>query len=270
MLYSRSRARSRLARRLSWLVVLSLVSMALFAPGAAVQAASVAPVFLDGDYGSNPTCGDLDGDFGGGQTWLELEKIDGNPAVGTYGEITITAVSGQTFSWTSTVGVDAVLVKAGADNHALYVYAPTAGSAESFGDADLTHGPNQQGTSHVTFCYDVSNPQPTPPPTPAPTPEPTPAPTPEPTPAPTPEPTPAPTPEPTPAPTPEPTPTPTTEPTPAPTPEPTPEPTPAPTPEPTPAPTPEPTPAPTPEPTPAPTPEPTPGPDARADPGPDA
>ena len=50
MLYSRSRARSRLARRLSWLLVLSLTSVALFAPGAAIPvfaADAVAPVEND-------------------------------------------------------------------------------------------------------------------------------------------------------------------------------------------------------------------------------
>ena len=94
------------------------------------------------------------------------------PSNGSYGVITISGVSGQTFSWTSTVGVDAVLVKAGSDNHNLYVYAGNAAAAESFGDSGLTHGPNQQGTSHVTFCYDATNPQPTP--TPTPTPDPTP------------------------------------------------------------------------------------------------
>ena len=120
MFSSRSRARSRLARRLSWLVVLSLTAAALFAPGAAaVSAASVAPVFIGGDPRVQPDLRRPRRDsLGGGQTWLELEKIDGNPSVGTFGEITITAVSGQTFSWTSTVGVDAVLVKAGSDNHA--------------------------------------------------------------------------------------------------------------------------------------------------------
>ncbi len=242
MFFSRSRARSRLARRLSWLVVLSLTSAALFAPGVSpVAAASVTPIFIEDDHGPNPTCADLDGPFGGGQTWAELEKIDGNPTVGTFGEITITAVSGQTFSWTSTVGVDAVLVKAGSDNHALYVYAPTAASAESFGDTDLTHGPDQQGTSHVTFCYDTSNPSPTPTPTPTPTPVVTPTPTPVVTPTPTPVVTPTPTPVVTPTPTPVVTPTPTPVVTPTPTPVVTPTPTPVVTPTPTPAPTEEPT-----------------------------
>ena len=40
----------------------------------------------------------------------------------------------------------------------MYVYAPTAASAESSGDTGLTHGPSQQGISHVSFCYDTSQP----------------------------------------------------------------------------------------------------------------
>ena len=187
--------RSRLGRRLSWLVVASMTTVALVTPGSVVMAASVVPTFIGETYGKNPTCEDLDGAFGGGQTWAELEKINGMPADGVYGEITIFGVSGQTFSWSSTVGVDAVLVKAGSDNHNLYVYAANGAAVESFGDTGLTHGPNQQGTSHVTFCFDETNPQPTPTPTPQPTPTPTNPPVfvPTPTPVPTPEPTPAPT-----------------------------------------------------------------------------
>ena len=55
--------------------------MALFAPGTmSVSAASVAPIYLpadidgDGKDDSNPTCADLDGLYGGTQTWAELEK----------------------------------------------------------------------------------------------------------------------------------------------------------------------------------------------------
>ena len=241
--------RSRLGRRLSWLVVASMTTVALVGPSASsVSAASVAPNFIGESFGKNPTCEDLDGAFGGGQTWTELEKIDGMPANGVYGEITISGVSGQTFSWSSTVGVDAVLVKAGSDNHNLYVYAANGAAVESFGDTNLTHGPNQQGTSHVTFCFDETNPQPTPTPTPTPDPTPTPTPDPTPTPTPTPDPTPTPTPDPTPTPTPDPTPTPTPDPTPTPTPDPTPTPTPTNPPVFQPAPTPVPTPEPTPEP----------------------
>ena len=161
---TRTRRRSatphRATRRAGWLAAGLMVATATMAPAA--SAASVTPVFLGEDYGNNPTCLDLDGPFGGGQTWAELVKIDGMPSNGVYGSITIYGVSGQTFSWTSTVGVDAVLVKAGSENHSLYVYASSAASAESFGDTNLTHGPNQQGTSHVTFCYDTANPSPTP------------------------------------------------------------------------------------------------------------
>ena len=95
-------------------------------------------------------------------------------------------------------------------------------------------------------------------PTPTPTVAPTPTPTVEPTPTPTVEPTPTPTVAPTPTPTVEPTPTPTVEPTPTPTVEPTPTPTVAPTPTPTVEPTPTPTVAPTPTPTVEPTPTATP------------
>ena len=191
-----ARTRSPLARKLSWLVVASMTTVALAAPGAVANAASVTPIYTGGTQGPNPTCADLGAAYGGGQTWLQLEKIDGMPANGTYGEITIYDVSGQTFSWSSTVPVDAVLVKAGSDNHAVYVYAPTAGSAESMGDTALTHGPSQQGTSHVSFCYDTSNPTPTPTPTPVVTPTPTPVVTPTPTPVVTPTPTPVVTPTP--------------------------------------------------------------------------
>ncbi len=51
MLYSRSRARSRLARRLSWLVVLSLTTVALVAPATAVRAAAPNPTYEFGTPG---------------------------------------------------------------------------------------------------------------------------------------------------------------------------------------------------------------------------
>ena len=205
-MHTRSRAHSRLTRKLSWLAVASLTAAALFAPSAAsVQAASVVPSFPGGSLGQNPTCADLAAVYGNGQTWLELTKFEGQAEDGTQDGVTIYDATGQTFSWSSTVGVDAVLVKAGSDNHAVYVYAPTAGSAESFGDTNLTRGPNQQGISHISFCYDTSNPEPTP----TPTTEPTPTPTTEPTPTPTTEPTPTPTPVATETATPDPTPTPT-------------------------------------------------------------
>ena len=220
--------RSRLARRLSWLVVLSLMSVALFAPGATVQAASVTPIAIND---GNPTCADFAVSHGGGQTWLETKSDppgNGTITVAGFGTITITSFTQSdsgtpgSFSWSSTFGIDAVFVKAGSDKHNLYVYASTAGAAESTGDTGLSpQAGTGNGISHISFCYDANNPATPAPPTPVP---PTPVP---PTPVP---PTPVP---PTPVP---PTPVPPTPVPPTPTPgvvegTPTPAPTPTPTPE---------------------------------------
>jgi hypothetical protein len=74
-----------------------------------------------------------------------------------------------------------VYVKGGSDGSYLYVYAATAGAAESTGGTNLTT-PGQNAISHIAFCYDAD-----PEPTPTPTPDPTPTPTPDPTPTPEPE-----------------------------------------------------------------------------------
>ena len=207
MLYSRSRARSRLARRLSWLLVLSLTSVALFAPGATASALGADPVttvtsLTDASLAGNPSCTSVEASYANGQDWNEfkLEGADlGNGTVTQDGQsITITSFDNSLptrgFTWSSTFGVDAVIIKTGNGNggyNTLAVYAPLATSPEATSGSLTTESPT--GISHISFCWDESNP-------PEPTPEPTPAPTPEPTPAPTPEPTPAPTPEPTPQP----------------------------------------------------------------------
>jgi hypothetical protein len=207
MLYSGSRARSRLARRLSWLVVLSLTSVALFAPGVTTSALGADPVatytsLTDASLAGNPTCNSVEGAYASGQDWNEfkLEGADlGNGSVTVDGKtVTISGFDGdptaQGFSWTSNFGVDAVIIKTGNGNggyNTLAVYAPLSTSPEATSGSLTTDSPT--GISHISFCWDAANqPEPTPEPTPAPTPEPTPAPTPEPTPAPTPEPTPQP------------------------------------------------------------------------------
>jgi prealbumin domain-containing protein len=223
MLYPRSRARSRLARRLSWLVVFSMLSVALLAPSSVLGHTPNATLTCQGGLHVNLTA------YNSGGTNTVAVSIDG------------AAVTGSPFSFAT------------AFNQTWAVTPPTEAHTATvvvtaWDDPGFTKGYSKTFNLSIAACQQA---------TPAPTPVPTPAPTPEPTPAPTPAPTPEPTPAPTPAPTPEPTPAPTPEPTPAPTPAPTPEPTPAPTPEPTPAPTPEPTPEPTPAPTPEPTPQPT-------------
>jgi Prealbumin-like fold domain len=204
----RSGARPRLARRLSWLAVLSLTTAALLAPSASpVLAASVSPIAVSG---GNPTCATFAATYGGGQPWQEVKSDppgNGTINVAGFGTITVSnfeqSDSGQpgSFDWSSTFGIDAVFVKAGSSKHQLYVYAATAGATESTGDTDLEpQAGSGNGISHISFCFDTAvdpTPEPTPDPTPDPTPEPTPDPTPDPTPEPTPDPTPDPTPEPT-------------------------------------------------------------------------
>lgn len=113
-----------------------------------VMAAAVTPVVIEG----NPTCVGLGYDFG--------FKID-PPTPGTYpvgnGSITWTTADGVYFDWTSTFGIDAVLVKGG-PNANLYVYNPPA---LAFGDTGL-HAPvdaspgggQPYGISHLEFCFD--------------------------------------------------------------------------------------------------------------------
>jgi hypothetical protein len=227
MTSTRSGARPRLARRLSWLAVLSLTSAALFAPSSTVLAASVDPIAISG---GNPTCASFAGTYGGGQPWQEVKSDppgNGTINVPGFGTITVSnfeqSVSGEpgSFDWSSTFGIDAVFVKAGSSKHQLYVYAASAGATESTGDTELEPQDGQgNGISHISFCFDAAV-QATPTPTPVVTPTPTPVVTPTPTPIVTPTPTPVVTPTPTPVVTPTPTPpgsTPT--PTPAPTEEP--------------------------------------------------
>jgi hypothetical protein len=125
-------------------------------PASAVVGPEVTPVFLPG--AANQDCSDLDDAYGGGQTWLEIDVTPGN---GTFGPITITNFDGaaRTFDWSSTIGIDAVYVKGGVGGSNLYVYAPTAQSPEQFSDDGLTTpGTSGNGVSHMSFCYDESNP----------------------------------------------------------------------------------------------------------------
>jgi hypothetical protein len=129
-------------------LVLALgVAGVVFAALPRAAAASVEPVWVE----DNPSCTDLGYDFG--------YKVD-PPSAGTYtfpdGVNTVTVTTdGIYFGWTSTLGIDAVIVKGGPDAN-LYVYDPPT---ESFGDAGL-HSPinpsNGQpyGLSHIEFCYD--------------------------------------------------------------------------------------------------------------------
>jgi hypothetical protein len=97
----------------------------------------------------NPTCDDLGlGDFS--------IKVD-PPHSGTYAlddenSVTVT-IDGLMVSWSSTIGIDAVLVKGG-PNAALYLYDPEAVSGSGLHAPINPNNDTPYDVSHVSFCYD--------------------------------------------------------------------------------------------------------------------
>jgi hypothetical protein len=92
-----------------------------------------------------------------GTTELKVEPVESGTF--TDGTLTVTlVVTGNTFSFTSNIGVDVVIVKGGPNSN-VYDYRP----GESTGDTGL-HAPINPktgepfGLSHVSFCYDVEAP----------------------------------------------------------------------------------------------------------------
>ena len=139
------RATAGIAAGLALVVVAAVVALLIVVagPSGTTSANDVTPVLVDG----NPDCN--------GQN--ELVRID-PVSSGTFsvagGTITIVVnSSAKTFDWTSTVGIDFILVKGG-PNANLYVYNPPAAS---FGDTGL-HAPTNSkngrffGLSHISFC----------------------------------------------------------------------------------------------------------------------
>ena len=195
------RRRAGLARRLSWLVVATLL----------VAAVAPVPAFATHDPASAPNANSHELVAGNpscpaGQ--YASIKIDGIPTNGTYDDedgnatILISNATDTSFDWTMVdpglhlYDMDAVIVKAG-NNALVYYYDDVTDDSDTNLQSPDNAGGQQANISHVEFCFDQKV-----------GPEPTPTPTPEPTPTPTVEPTPTPTVEPTPTPTVEPTPTP--------------------------------------------------------------
>jgi hypothetical protein len=208
---TRTHGRSRLARKLSWLVVASMTVVALAAPTATVQAShdpTSAPnanshELIDG----NPSCA--------GTPFFSF-KIDATPTngpAGPGGEIIISNATNTSFDWSMSSAarklydINAVIVKGG-NNALVYYYADVADDSDTNLQSPMNAGGQQAAISHVEFCFDPKKGTPTPSPTPTPvvTPTPTPVVTPTPTPVVTPTPTPVVTPTPTPVVTPTPTP----------------------------------------------------------------
>lgn len=135
---------------LTMALVLALAGGSMASRMQTAEAASVTPTYVDG----NPTCADL---APAGAYWQEF-KVD-PPDAGTYGDgylqVTISTDDGVYFDWSSTKGIDAVIVKGGS-NANFYQYDPPA---EASSDEDL-HSPinpsngNPYGLSHISFCYD--------------------------------------------------------------------------------------------------------------------
>lgn len=113
---------------------------------ASEPSASVVPTLVDG----NPTCASL------GLAGYELKFDFGTK--GTFsgdlgsGETVTWTYDGKTITWSSTIGMDAVIVK-GSDAANVYSYNP-----ESLGDSGLVTPINSSGgnagLSHIDFCYD--------------------------------------------------------------------------------------------------------------------
>lgn len=162
-------------------LALSVLLMWLTGGAGSSSAAQVTPVFVPG----NPDCQDVRSGL------LEAHRRDPVTAgmvqfvdaAGNSQSITVSnIVDGRFFDWSSTLGIDIVIVKGGPNANA-YVYDTDVDPAgESFGDTGL-HAPintnNDQpfGLSHISFCYDPDPPTPTvtntpPPPTPTSTPAP--------------------------------------------------------------------------------------------------
>jgi len=179
------------------LTVFVLATLFFTSSARLVFAEHVEPIFIDG----NPGCDDL------GLGALTEFKIEPGPFAGTYDingnsidDTTITSADDVFFDWTSTIGIDAVIVKGGPNANA-YIYNP-----ESFGDTGL-HSPINANNgepfeiSHISFCFDAEQETDTPTPTNTPTATPTDTPTPTPTNTPTATPTDTPTDGPTETPT---------------------------------------------------------------------
>jgi hypothetical protein len=92
-----------------------------------------------------------------GTTELKVEPVESGTF--TEGPLTVTlVVTGDTFSFTSNIGVDVVIVKGGNVSN-VYDYRP----GESTGDTGLQAPINPKtgepfGLSHISFCFDVEEP----------------------------------------------------------------------------------------------------------------
>jgi hypothetical protein len=131
--------------------VLRQFALACFVAALALPSSAAAwtPTTVPG----NVACADIN------QGWSEL-KIDAVPSNQSYSDgtlsVTISNVTdSRTFNWTSNIGVDAVIVKAGTQSY-IYTYNPELTGDTGVGSQD------KNAISHVSFCYDTDTPPPNP------------------------------------------------------------------------------------------------------------
>lgn len=125
-----------------WLLGLVL----LFAVGAPAAGQTMVP--------GTPRCSDIPGC---NAYWIELKIYP--PVSGTYsqGGLTVTVTfssDGRFLSWTSNLGIDAVIVKGG-PNANVYLYSPEATSGTGLRSPDHPEPGMIPAISYVTFCWDA-------------------------------------------------------------------------------------------------------------------
>jgi hypothetical protein len=149
-------------RFLALVLSAALVGLMMLAPSLALQPnARIQAVVAPTQVAGNPSCQELGYQFG-------FKPQPEPPPSGQYaipglpGHFITLVVDGPWVDWTSTIGIDAVIVKGGA-NANVYVYDPPA---EAFEDFKLSPPVNASGNpanmSHVEFCYDLNDPTSTP------------------------------------------------------------------------------------------------------------
>jgi LPXTG-motif cell wall-anchored protein len=107
----------------------------------------------------NPSCADI---APPGVTWTEF-KIE-PPTAGNHTDGTLTVfitlnatAQGQTFDWTSNLGVDAVIAKGGPSAN-VYTYNPESTGASGLHAPINPNNNKYPDLSHITFCYDADGP----------------------------------------------------------------------------------------------------------------
>ncbi len=143
-----------MVRNLRRSLVLAAIVAGVLVAAAVTSAAKVDPILLPGASNQGKDCSD---NQGAGQTWTQLQ-IEGNASrTYTSGPLTVTlnfTTADKVFDWSSNIGIDAVIVKGGADGSYMYKYDPPA---EETSDTGLQTA-GLKDISHINFCYDVDPP----------------------------------------------------------------------------------------------------------------